>query len=632
MMLRPRRATVLLASAFLAVATPASAQGAKTSEAAIDRAIERGVAWLLGQQELDGSWDYGSGGPRAGPTALAVYTLVKAGVSPRHHAVQRALLSIEEYPPDQTYDVACTLLALTARNPTPHREWIERLTDTLLGWQKDGDWGYPSGADLSNTQFAALGLRAAAGAGIQIPARVWERLARATLAYQGRDGAFSYRVGDGTATGSMTTAGVGILALCLERRGTVEEEAQEEATATGLTARMVAGRDRGLDWLERHFAVNENPGRNGRIAYYLYGLERVGALTGLTHIGKHDWYARGAEYIVGRQDPPGHWGTTFSRGIPDTCFALLFLQRATRPVTGTQAVIRHPHYESFAPGKAVSLIATGDSPLSVWIGEWSAEVGAALAWPEQAGRGPHVTQVVYLVDGEPVRTVRGRAMEPADGERFAARLEFPAPGTYGVGAEVHVLGPPETIAAHEFPGRPQVFAIPAVEVTIEEVAPAWMLENVRDPRRNLAPGAGPRAQASSTLPGSSPEARRGHGADNAVDGRQSSSWVAAGDDPAPTLQLTFAAPPLANTLVLGHARLHPVSPGFFARAMEVRVTVNHHDRYTVRMNPDEERKTRFALPHAVRIRHLELELCFPVPGSQGRRATGLAEVELQLQD
>ena len=61
---------------------------------------------------------------------------------------------------------------------------LERLVEELLDTQVVEGWGYPGGhPDLSNTQYAAMALRAAAAAGVSIPAKAWKRLADAVLDY-----------------------------------------------------------------------------------------------------------------------------------------------------------------------------------------------------------------------------------------------------------------------------------------------------------------------------------------------------------------------------------------------------------------------------------------------------------------
>jgi len=61
--------------------------------------------------------------------------------------------------------------------------------------------------------------------------------------------------------------------------------------------------------------------------YYLWSLERVAVTYNLRTIGGKDWYAWGAPIILANQQADGSWSDRFP-GVPDTCFALLFLNRA----------------------------------------------------------------------------------------------------------------------------------------------------------------------------------------------------------------------------------------------------------------------------------------------------------------
>ena len=63
-----------------------------------------------------------------------------------------------------------------------------------------------------------------------------------------------------------------------------------------------------------------------KVYYFLYGLERAGKLYGTEKFGRNGWTASGAEYLLKNQEPTGAW----NKSSVDTCFALLFLQRATR--------------------------------------------------------------------------------------------------------------------------------------------------------------------------------------------------------------------------------------------------------------------------------------------------------------
>ena len=60
--------------------------------------------------------------------------------------------------------------------------------------------------------------------------------------------------------------------------------------------------------------------------YYLWSLERVAVTYNLRTIGGKDWYAWGTPIILANQQADGSWSDRFP-GVPDTCFALLFLNR-----------------------------------------------------------------------------------------------------------------------------------------------------------------------------------------------------------------------------------------------------------------------------------------------------------------
>ncbi len=93
----------------------------------------------------------------------------------------------------------------------------------------------------------------------------------------------------------------------------------------------------GLQWLTKNLSVTGHPGDfeqgrpgdpNQQYYYWMETLERAMSLTGTTTLGKHDWYTEGVEAILKIQEPTGSWNRT----IHDTCFAILFLVRATTPL------------------------------------------------------------------------------------------------------------------------------------------------------------------------------------------------------------------------------------------------------------------------------------------------------------
>jgi hypothetical protein len=92
----------------------------------------------------------------------------------------------------------------------------------------------------------------------------------------------------------------------------------------------------GLVWLAKNFSVTYNPGpyehakmekdSKNQYLYYMYALERAGMIYGTEVMGTHKWYPEGAKVLIETQGANGSWGA----GTVDTCFAILFLKRATR--------------------------------------------------------------------------------------------------------------------------------------------------------------------------------------------------------------------------------------------------------------------------------------------------------------
>jgi len=220
--------------------------------------------------------------------------------------------------------------------------------------QKDG----PETGDNSNSQYALLGLRACHDAGITLPkevlgrARNWWRESMLDENPKDKDGKPLIASGPGAAVGgpagwcyggkthghkaygSMTAGAVGSLAIC----GYILGEKNPKREVAVL---------RGLEWLGREFTVAGNPGPSEHVpevgwmqGYFLYALERAGMLTGVETMGGHRWYAEGANALLGAQKPDGSWLSPVPHGdrsreintVWDTCFAILFLKRATRPL------------------------------------------------------------------------------------------------------------------------------------------------------------------------------------------------------------------------------------------------------------------------------------------------------------
>ena len=206
-----------------------------------------------------------------------------------------------------------------------------------------GGWRYGQAngdADLSATQFVLLALRAATQAGYPMEktaSQVFSNAAKYTRNLQIKNsGGFGYQRGQ-RHRASMTACGIASLVMCREQMAIMKQP---------IPGWMEPAIKKGLDHLDTVFDVRTNKGHfegkgsGGHHYYYLYAVERVGDLTGRKEFAGKDWYVRGARLLVGAQQPDGKWvdQTAFPpRDILGTCYALLFLKRATPPtVTFTE--------------------------------------------------------------------------------------------------------------------------------------------------------------------------------------------------------------------------------------------------------------------------------------------------------
>jgi len=173
--------------------------------------------------------------------------------------------------------------------------------------------------DTSCTQFAILGLHAAAKCGFLVPKTVWEKCLKSMEERHCKDGGWHYHGTTAKSYGSMTCAGICTVALCRYYLGVKDY----------LDHPMLQA---GVKWMADHFAVDKNPNETQWSLYYLYSVERVGVFTAMDSIGEHAWYGKGAKFLVGGQKGDGSWTGTSENAEKGTAFALLFLTRATSPV------------------------------------------------------------------------------------------------------------------------------------------------------------------------------------------------------------------------------------------------------------------------------------------------------------
>lgn len=361
----------------------------------VEAAITKGVAHLKAQQREDGTWKP-HGDYRIGTTALAVFTLLACGVPADDKAVRRGLDWIFEQAPTRTYEQATCLMAIdraympaeelhalesgkelrafTRRLPPKRMAWARRVAAELEANAAGGggSWGYPSPStsalrfDTSNTQYAVLGLRAAARLGHDVRERTWLGVIRhchevrqrkapkgeVSIVRQGTaipSEASADRIGvvkvpevagfayatieaHDHVSSSMTCAGIAMLLIARHELQRMESKKLKGKVAQEVED-MIAG---GWAWLDAHWAMDRNAMHPTHrwYWYFLYSLERAAVLDRVKRVGGKDWYFEGAMQLLARQGAKGDWNLPGGDETPPTCFGLLFLKRGTTPLGG----------------------------------------------------------------------------------------------------------------------------------------------------------------------------------------------------------------------------------------------------------------------------------------------------------
>lgn len=312
--------------AVLLALTPAAQAEVPPFELRVNHAIATGVDWVRKEQRADGSWGDLEGLHAGGHSSLAMYTLRKSGVPPNDESFRKGLeFLLRRGPPTSTYGASVHLLWCAAMGqPAVWRERAAGSLRVLLAGQREGLWGYPADPiDLSNVAFALLGLRAAAELGMDVPEETVAATASAIWRHQTAQSAgFRYKPDD-EPTASITAAALGSLAILqgFADGGMHEVDRQLRRHAKDLAAAEA--------WMEEGFTLEHN--RRGAERWttswqycHLWSVERWAGFTGRARIGGVDWYREGAEWLLARQHPEGKW-----ESLESTCFALLFLRRAT---------------------------------------------------------------------------------------------------------------------------------------------------------------------------------------------------------------------------------------------------------------------------------------------------------------
>jgi hypothetical protein len=145
--------TSLAALALLVLTPAAPAEDTK----AVDRAVERGVAYLRATQRKDGRWPL----PAIGATALAGLTLLECGIPADDPGIQKAARAVREEASGVlvTYSLSLCILFLERLGDKSDEPLIQAMGVRLLaGQNSDGGWTYycPSVSDAEQRRLKQL--------------------------------------------------------------------------------------------------------------------------------------------------------------------------------------------------------------------------------------------------------------------------------------------------------------------------------------------------------------------------------------------------------------------------------------------------------------------------------------------
>ncbi len=359
-----RTALLWAAAAAALAARPVSAATADQ----VDAAIDRGKAYLYGQQHPNGLWEQRPTRPTdadiqpslgdtelgqwGGQTALCVDALLAAGESYQDARLAKSIHFLETADLPGTYAVGMRAQLwpmlppskdtrrLAAADADRFRKAMQTKADFkgLFNYMLSGQ-GYGH-VDHSVSQYGVLGMWACSRAGVDVPRAFWQTVEDAWVRDQDPDGSWSYERHPTAAvptSAAMVAAGVATLYVTQDY---VHANDGQRCTGGNVVSPHI---EAGLKWLGTHFDQALTESQSGGAPYYtMYGISRIGVASGYKYIGPADWYARGADALLGRQRPDGSWHVDqWPDGDDATAFALLFLSRGHAPVVVNKLKYAH---------------------------------------------------------------------------------------------------------------------------------------------------------------------------------------------------------------------------------------------------------------------------------------------------
>jgi hypothetical protein len=327
------------------VATPAVPRklGAPAATPEIHAAIRKAVDYLY-DHHADGTWEANSPmsgtsptNQSGGQTAMVAYALLCAGEAPDHPKLAAAIKWEKSADVTGTYALAFRALLwsrLIGADPTV-KDLLRRDADVLGkgAMSKQGEvrgvWHYGptqnTTYDHSTSQYGLLGMTTLERAGIHIPPALWKAADETWRKNQLPDGSWAYtpnRTAHSSAMRQLNMTAAGVASLLV---------AQEYLRSPDPSRRPPANEplDRGLAWLHANFSDALGPGGGTNSSMYgLFGVKRIGEMTGAKYLGSGHWYPAGARALLDHQDSSG----AFGGNVSNTAFAVLFLAHGRSPV------------------------------------------------------------------------------------------------------------------------------------------------------------------------------------------------------------------------------------------------------------------------------------------------------------
>lgn len=328
--------------------------------------IDKGLEWLKTQQGKDGLFEMAPGEGHPGITALAITAFLrhpqKKYSDEKHPFIQKAidrLIAMQQangaiydaakQPALPNYNTAISVMALSSTaNPKKYEKVIKKAQGFLKSLQIQdeesvyyGGIGYGSREsvhDLSNLNLAIQALKESGSdddevwnKAIKFLERTQNRSESNDQPWSGNDGGFIYTP-DGESKAGTDEAG--------------SPRSYASMTYAGLLSFIYAKVDKNDDrvkaavqWIEKHFTVEENYGMGAQGLYYNYhtmakALRLYGKISLVDAKGvSHDWYKELAEKLIQVQKSNGSWMNENSRWMEAlpvlaTSYAILSLDTA----------------------------------------------------------------------------------------------------------------------------------------------------------------------------------------------------------------------------------------------------------------------------------------------------------------